>query len=69
MSSEPVHVIRFGLILCEIFRQQTRAGERFSVSLTRLYRNGSVWARSKVLHTEELLTASKILNEAHSWIF
>jgi hypothetical protein len=69
MATEPVHVIRFGLILCEIFQQQTRAGERFTVSLTRLYRNGSVWTRSKVLGRDDLLAASKALWDSHSWIF
>lgn len=69
MASEPVHVIRFGLIKCEIFQQQTRSGERFNVSVHRLYRNGSVWERSRMFGRDDLPLVAKAMDHAHTWIF
>lgn len=68
MASDPVHVVRFGLIKCEVFRQQTRNGERFNATVTRLYRNGSVWQQSKSFGRDDLLLAAKALDAAHTWI-
>jgi len=66
--SDPVHVIRFGLMKCEIHVRQTRMGEMFNVTLSRLFRDGAVWRESKQLNREDLLVASKILDLAHTWI-
>jgi hypothetical protein len=68
MASEPIHVVRFGLIKCEIYRNHTRSGERYSATLTRLYRNGSVWQTSKVFGRDDLLVAAKSLDVAHTVI-
>lgn len=69
MASEAVHVIRFGMIKCEIFRQQTRNGERFNVTITRLYRNGSVWAQSRLFGRDDLPLVCKAVDLAHTWIY
>lgn len=37
--SQPAHTIRFGYIKASIWRNQTKSGERHSVSIVRLYRN------------------------------
>lgn len=68
MSSEPIHVIQFGLVKCEIFRHQTRSGERFNATVTRLYRDG-VWKQSKQFGRDDLPLVSKATDQAHTWIF
>ena len=69
MSKKPVHEIRFGLIKVSIWQNQTRAGERFSCSLIRLYKDGDTWRESGRFGRDDLLVAAKALNEAHSWIY
>jgi hypothetical protein len=69
MSAGPIHVIRFGLIKCEIFSRHTRSGDRFVVSATRLYRNGEQWQESKQFFREDLLVLAKALDLAHTWIY
>jgi hypothetical protein len=69
MSAGPVHVIRFGLIKCEIFTRHTRSGDRFMVTATRLYRNGEQWQESKQFFKEDLLVLAKALDLAHTWIY
>ena len=67
-KSRPVHEIRLGLIKASIWHNMTRAGERFNVTLTRLFKNGDVWSQSSQLGRDDLLAAAKVLDMAHSWI-
>ena len=69
MSASAVHVIRFGMIKCEIFARHTRSGDRFVVTVTRLYRNGEQWQESKQFFREDLLLLAKALDLAHTWIY
>jgi hypothetical protein len=69
MSAKAVHVIRFGMIKCEIFARHTRNGDRFVVTATRLFRNGDQWQESKQFFREDLLLLAKALDLAHSWIY
>ena len=68
MSRPPVHEIRLGLIKASIWRNQTKAGERFNVTLCRLYKNGEVWKESGHFGRDDLLLTAKVLDLAHSWI-
>jgi len=69
MSASAVHVIRFGMVKCEIFARHTRSGDRFVVTATRLYRNGEQWQESKQFFREDLLLLAKALDLAHTWIY
>ena len=69
MSNAPVHVIRFGLIKASIWQNQTKSGERHSVSVVRLYRNGDVWKESSRFGRDDLLLVAKATDVAHSWIY
>lgn len=67
-ANKPVHEVRFGLIKASIWHNLTRAGERYNVTLTRLFRNGDQWKESTHLGRDDLLIAAKVLDHAHSWI-
>ncbi|REJ86473.1 MAG: hypothetical protein DWQ34_27230 [Planctomycetota bacterium] len=69
MSKRPVHEIRYGLIKVSIWRNQTKSGERHSVSAVRLFKDGDSWRESTRFGRDDLLTASKALSDAHSWIY
>ena len=68
MSRPPVHQIRLGLIKASIWRKQTKAGERHSVTVARLYKDGDVWKESGHFGRDDLLLAAKVMDLAHSWI-
>ena len=68
-NNRPVHEIRFGLIKACIWHNLTRAGERYNVTLTRLFKNGDTWKESNHFGRDDLLVAAKVLDLAHSWIF
>jgi hypothetical protein len=67
--SRPVHVCRLGLIKAAIWHNMTRSGERYNVTLTRLFKNGDVWKESNHLGRDDLLLAGKVLDMAHTWIW
>ena len=67
--SQPVHTIRFGYIKACIWRNQTKAGERHSVSVVRLFRNGDVWKESTRFGRDDLPLVAKVADMAHSRIY
>jgi hypothetical protein len=69
MSKGPIHEIRYGLIKVTIWRNQTKSGERHSVSVVRLYKDGDSWRESGRFGRDDLLVVAKALDEAHSWIY
>lgn len=69
MSKPPVHIIRFGLIKAAIWHNTTKAGERYNVTVVRLYRNGDLWKESTHFGRDDLPVLAKAVDLAHTWIF
>ncbi len=69
MSRAPVHVVRIGLVKATIWLNQTSYGERHSVSLVRLYRDGDAWAESTRFGRDELPVVAKAADLAFAWIW
>ena len=69
MNKQPVHVIRFGLIVASIWQNQTRVGERHNVTVTRLFRDGDLWRESTHFGRDDLPLLAKVIDFAHTWIF
>lgn len=67
--TQPAHVIRLGYIKASIWRNHTKSGERHSVSIVRLYRNGDVWKESTRFGRDDLPQVVKAADVAHSWIY
>ena len=68
-KSPPVHEVRFGRIKASIWQNRTKVGERFNVTLSRVYKNGDRWVESSHFGRDDLLALAKAADEAHSWIF
>jgi hypothetical protein len=69
MAKQPAHEIRFGLIKATVWQNQTKVGDRFNVTVSRLYRNGDRWVESQHFGRDDLLLVAKTLDLAHTWIF
>lgn len=67
--SDPIHVIRFGLIKAEIHLRRTQVGDRFNVTISRLFRNGDAWSESKQFGRDDLPLVAKVADMAHTFIF
>jgi len=69
MAKQPVHEIRFGLIKALVWQNQTKAGERFNVTISRIYKNGDRWVESTHFGRDDLPLVVKAADLAHSWIY
>lgn len=67
-NTRPVHEIRIGLIKAAIWGNQTEDGIRHNVTFERRYRDGEDWKSTHSYGRDDLLTLSKVADEAHSWI-
>ena len=67
--SKPIHTVRFGMIKASIWRNQTKSGERHTVSIVRLYRNGDVWKESTRFGRHDLQLVAKVADQVHTWIY
>ena len=69
MSNPPAHTIRFGLIKGSVWRNQTRAGDRYTITVVRLFKNGDRWTESTRFGRDDLPLVAKICDLAHTWVF
>ena len=69
MAKQPAHEIRFGLIKAIVWQNQTKAGDRYNVTITRLFRNGDHWSESQNFGRDDLPLVAKAVDLAHTWIF
>lgn len=65
----PVHEIRMGRIRAAIWENETQNGTRHNVTVSRLYKDGDQWKDSSTFGRDDLPLVSKVLDQAHSWIF
>lgn len=68
MSKPPIHEVRFGLIKAAVWLNKTKQGDRYSVTFTRLFRNGDRWSESASYGRDDLLLLAKAADLAHTWI-
>lgn len=68
-QDRPVHEIRLGKVKAAIWRNETEAGPRHSVSITRIYKSEAGWETSSSFGRDELPLVSKVADQAHLWIY
>lgn len=67
--AKPVHQVRMGRIRAAIWLNNTEAGPRHNVTVSRLYRDGDQWRDSASFGREDLPVLVKVCDRAHTWIF
>ena len=69
MADRPIHEIRLGHVKAAIWANETDAGTRHSIKVSRLYHDGEGWATSETFGRDDLPLLSKVADLAHTWIF
>lgn len=64
----PVHEVRFGAVRAAIWRNESQNGPWYSVTLSRLYKDGDQWRDSTSFGRDDLLLVAKASDCAHTWI-
>ena len=68
-KQKPIHEVRLGYIKAAVWRNETEAGVRYNVTFSRLYKDGDNWQSTDSFGRDDLLSLSKVADQAHSWIF
>lgn len=66
---QPAQEIRMGSIKATIWENQTTAGTRFNVNVSRIYKDGEEWKQTESFGRDDLLLLAKVIDLAHTWIF
>ncbi len=64
----PVHTVRYGGIKAAIWRNQTRNGTMYNVTVVRSYKDGKQWKDTSSFGYDDLLVLAKALDDCHTWI-
>ena len=68
-TNKPIHEIRLGKVKAVIWYNDTSSGVRHNVTIERLYKDGDDWKSTSSFGQDDLPLASKVLDQAHTWIF
>ena len=66
--TSPAHKIRSGALQATIWRNAGDKGSWYSVQLSRGYKVDEGWRETDNLGFDDLLSAAKLLDQAHTWI-
>lgn len=68
-NNRPVNEVKIGRVKASIWSNSTKHGPRYAVTVGRLFKpEDGPWQTSPTLDRDDLLTAAKVLDLAHSWI-
>lgn len=67
--NKPVTEVRYGAVKAAVWRNETEAGPRYSVSFSRLYRDGEQWKNADSFGRDDLLLLAKVADTVHTWIY
>ena len=68
MAAKRQHEIRRGLIKVRIRQRKSNLKSGYTVSVVRLYRNGSEWKESARFERDDIPLIRLVLDEAYTWI-
>lgn len=67
---KPVHEVRLGRIKAAVWANEAENGVRYSVTLSRIYKDtAGAWQRSESFGREDLPLVAKVADLAHTWMF
>jgi hypothetical protein len=67
-GNQPAHTIRKHSLKASIWRNETRNGCLYNVTLIRTYKDGEEFKDTPSLGFDDLANASKLLLDAESWV-
>lgn len=68
-KQQPANEIRMGAIKATIWENQTTAGTRHNVTVSRIYKDGDEWKQTESFGRDDLPLLAKVVDLAHTWIF
>ncbi len=70
MNNRPIHEVQLGSIKAAVWRNADGiGGARFTVTFSRIYKEGDAWRSTESFGRDDLLLVSKAADHAHFWIY
>ncbi len=66
--SQPAHKLRISNLTAVVWRNSGENGNWYSVQVSRSYKVDDGWRETDSLGYDDLLTAAKLLDLAHTWV-
>jgi hypothetical protein len=67
-GNQPVQTLRHRSLKAAVWKNETRTGPMYNVTLVRSYKEGDEWHDTHSLGYDDLMNAAKLLYDAHSFI-
>jgi hypothetical protein len=67
-NAKPAHKIRNRALSVTIWKNESEKGPWYSVTPSRIYKQGDQWKESDSFGVDDLLPLAKLLDQAHTWI-
>jgi hypothetical protein len=67
-KSVPVHSIRLRHIRASIWKNKTKTGPQYAVTVRRFWCNAGQWQYSNTFNRDDLLVVGEILRQCFTWI-
>ena len=69
-KAKPVSEVKFGSIVASIWKNESKNGVFYNVTISRIYKDGEEnWKRSDSFGRDDLLTVAKVADLAHTRVF
>ncbi len=68
-QNPPVHEVRLGRIKGLVWENDTQNGTRYSVTISRLYKDDDNWHESNSFDRDDLPLVAKVADSLHTFIF
>ena len=68
-ENKPIQEIRIGAVKATIWENETEAGIRHNVVITRLYKKNDKWESTARFGRGDLPIVEKVAAKAHSWLY
>ncbi len=67
-KTKPIQELRLGRVKAAIFQNSTKAGVRYSVNFSRLYKKDDTWNRSSSFGRDDLPLLAKLADQVHTFL-
>jgi len=68
MKSKPVHEVRIGAVKATVWRNDGKAGARYTVTTSRSFKAGEEWRQTSSYHKSDLPKLIEALGQAEQWM-
>jgi hypothetical protein len=67
-KQKPVKEVRIGHVKAAVWSHKSETGTRYSVTLSRIWKDGDTWKSTDGFGRDDLLILAKVADQTHTWL-